>query len=158
MLTLNVRVAFRGELCQVVSVTPAGSNSLYKLKHIESDKVLDGDFIEDDLEQLDPVEAAEKEKELLEAGQKRVRELTGDAPMTAGAVRDQKLALMFPADVELPVREDKGLGAPIAPNIPGVHEDGTSSRIGGEGQPNDYSNSDGSFTAAGRAAQDSMRK
>ena len=102
LVMLNARVAFKGELCQVVSVTPASGKTLYKLKHIESDKVLDGDFTAEDFELIDPTEAAEREAEIQVAMQKRIRELTGDAPMTAGAMRDQKLAAAFPATVEAP--------------------------------------------------------
>ncbi len=128
MLVLNERVGFKGELCQIVAVSPAGGNTIYKLKHVESDKVLDGDFIEDDLEKLDPKDAADLERDLQEKAKARLRALTGDTPTSAGSARDQRLEAMFPPDVKPPVREEKVDGTPPAPDIPGLGED-TVSRV-----------------------------
>lgn len=155
MLTLNERVRFRGELCQVVAITPAGGNTMYKLKHVQTDKVMDGDFIEDDLERVDPLEAAEEQQQFLAAAKEQIDEKFGADELSPGEIRDRKLELLKGSELgaKPPVREeqpvDGTLRAPLAPSV----NDDDAVTVLGEDVVNDYSNPDGSTTEVGDAAE-----
>jgi len=146
-LFLNQRVRFRGTLCQVVAVTPAAGNTMYKLKHVESDKVLDGDFILDDqLSVVDPEDAAAEEAELAKDRRKLLADRFGE-PQNDGDLREQKLNAIRDTAQAPPVPEAKErLDAPKPPEAPGIgDEDVATHVVGEEDNKMDYQLPEGGF-------------